>query len=444
MQFLFTNTPLKFLIQSFWRDEAFTYLLAKQSLMDILKLTAKDYNPPLYYLLLHGWMKLFGTSEIALRIMSFIFFLATLYVIYLYLTQILHIKIKRAYTYLFFLFAVNPLLLYYAFEARMYTLFAFLSVLSFYFFASNRKKAYVIVSVLGLYTHYFMAFVLLSQWIFSLCNRFKPIATDSNRFQPISTAFSRSVFLIFTCFLPWLLFLLFQKPPLSSGFWIAPLTFQQLLDIPGRIVTGYEYELEFYNKYIRNISYVVFIITTFLYTIGRKNNETKNQMKFLAMWVFVPLFFVLVISFFKPIFLPRYLILISIGFLLFIVYLMEHAPKFLRYVFLLIFFLVTLHYGFFQITYREKADLKKVVHEIKALAKSSDVLYVTSELDFHTAQYYFGENRVFIYGKTYEEIPSFVGKILIPKNKIVHSLPTYPSKAFILNPDLSYNIKTTL
>ncbi len=167
-------------------------------------------------------------------------------------------------------------------------------------------------------------------------------------------------------------------------------------------------------------------------------------MKFLAVWVFVPLFFVLLISFFKSVFLPRYLIFISIGFLLFIVSLMELAMKSLRYIFLLIFFLVSLHYNFFQIAYREKADLKKVIREIKALAKSSDVLYVTSELDFHTAQYYFEENKVFIYKKTHEEIPSYVGKILIPQNKIKQNIPVYPAKAFILNNDLSYEIKTTL
>jgi hypothetical protein len=63
-----------------------------------------------------------------------------------------------------------------------------------------------------------------------------------------------------------------------------------------------------------------------------------------------------------------------------------------------------------------------------------DKLYVTSELDFFTAQYYLDEKRVFIWNKTYKEIPQYVGKALIPKNKVATRLPFYPNKAFILDP----------
>ena len=93
-----------------------------------------------------------------------------------------------------------------------------------------------------------------------------------------------------------------------------------------------------------------------------------------------------------------------------------------------------------QIKYRKKSDYKKIYKEIKSLLKKEDFVYVTSELDFFIAQYYINENQVKIYGKFYEEIPNYVGKVLIPKTAFVYNLPSYPKKAFIVNND-SYSIQ---
>ncbi|MCJ7826492.1 hypothetical protein MUP56_02660, partial [Patescibacteria group bacterium] len=77
---LFKNTPLFYFTQSFWRDEAFSVLLAQQPLSVIFQKTSVE--PPIYYMLLHFWIKFFGTSEIAARSLSFIgFALATIVVI---------------------------------------------------------------------------------------------------------------------------------------------------------------------------------------------------------------------------------------------------------------------------------------------------------------------------------------------------------------------------
>ena len=67
---------------------------------------------------------------------------------------------------------------------------------------------------------------------------------------------------------------------------------------------------------------------------------------------------------------------------------------------------------------------------------------MTSELNFHTTQYYFGEDRVFIYTRDYEKIPSYVGKALIPQNKLKFKLPNFPQKAFIIKDDLSYTTES--
>ncbi|MCS7001252.1 MAG: hypothetical protein NZ518_00235, partial [Dehalococcoidia bacterium] len=42
--------------QSLWYDEGFSVFLARHAVADIIRLTAGDIHPPLYYVLLHGWI----------------------------------------------------------------------------------------------------------------------------------------------------------------------------------------------------------------------------------------------------------------------------------------------------------------------------------------------------------------------------------------------------
>ena len=53
-----------------FRDEAASWYLASHSLGDMLAISSHETFPPLYLLLLSGWMTLFGTSEAALRSLS--------------------------------------------------------------------------------------------------------------------------------------------------------------------------------------------------------------------------------------------------------------------------------------------------------------------------------------------------------------------------------------
>ena len=94
-------------------------------------------------------------------------------------------------------------------------------------------------------------------------------------------------------------------------------------------------------------------------------------------------------------------------------------------------------------------NFQRTINEIQVLMKKGDLIYVNSELDFFTAKYYlatskFGSkqpNRVYIYKKSYDQIPDFVGKILISKNDLAPLLPIFPNKAFVLKSDGSYSIQ---
>ena len=66
-----TTSPL-------WLDEALSVNIARLPLGDIPEALRHDGHPPLYYLLLHGWMELFGEGDVAVRALSGVFSVATL------------------------------------------------------------------------------------------------------------------------------------------------------------------------------------------------------------------------------------------------------------------------------------------------------------------------------------------------------------------------------
>jgi mannosyltransferase len=161
--------------QSYWNDEGISLGLAGRDVPTILRSAAADIHPPGYYLLLKGWHALTGDSEFALRAFSALAGLALVALLY---------HLGRAYfdrpaaVAAALLGALNPFLIYYSQEARMYELAAALGAASFLLFSlwlrssrppgspyGDRRLAvgYVLVTAAGLYTHYAFAFVVLAE-----------------------------------------------------------------------------------------------------------------------------------------------------------------------------------------------------------------------------------------------------------------------------------------
>ena len=171
--------------QSLWYDEAFSVYLARMGLGEITARTAADIQPPLYYYLLHGWIRLLGDSERALRGLSLLFGVLTVPLMYAVAWQ-LFARLPGTYRRLAgllaaLLVAVSPLHVWYGQEARMYTLLTFLCLLSSYLLlmvipmtirGENRWgtlalwAAYTLANIAALYTHYFAVFILGFQGLY--------------------------------------------------------------------------------------------------------------------------------------------------------------------------------------------------------------------------------------------------------------------------------------
>jgi 4-amino-4-deoxy-L-arabinose transferase-like glycosyltransferase len=122
-----------------------------------------DTSPPLYYLLLAGWTRVVGTSDPAVHLFSVTCALATLGLIWLLARRVGTPRDALTAT---LLFALAPVSLYYAVEARMYALLWFWSALTAWltFRLADRGSAATLAAwsgaaAAGLLTHYFFAFV---------------------------------------------------------------------------------------------------------------------------------------------------------------------------------------------------------------------------------------------------------------------------------------------
>ncbi|MDP9388584.1 MAG: glycosyltransferase family 39 protein, partial [Actinomycetota bacterium] len=147
-----------------WLDEAQAVAISRLAPADLLSALRTDGAPPLYYLLLHGWIQLFGSSALAVRALSGLFAAAAIA-----LAPLAAVRIgpRRAAVAAVALLATSPFLLRYATEARMYALVVLLCVAGFVVLhaalARPDRRALAGVAVvtgLLLVTHYWSLFLL--------------------------------------------------------------------------------------------------------------------------------------------------------------------------------------------------------------------------------------------------------------------------------------------
>jgi len=160
--------------ESLWLDEVASYQFAVTKYDSALELVltepVSDPHPPLYYLLLRWWTEVFGTTELGMRSMSFAFGLVTILVTYLLAVKLFDRRLPGLVASA--LVAGSTMHIYFAQEARMYTLLTMLTALSFYWFvdvvfADEPSRAsvsrYVVATVLLGYTHTFAVFLIFAQ-----------------------------------------------------------------------------------------------------------------------------------------------------------------------------------------------------------------------------------------------------------------------------------------
>ncbi|MCI0476469.1 MAG: glycosyltransferase family 39 protein [Anaerolineales bacterium] len=213
-------------------DEAVNILLALKEPGEIIRtFIADDPHQPLYYLILHFWMRVAGTTELAARfptIFAGVVLVALVYV----LGQQLFPRHSAIALVAAALAAINPALIWDAQDVYMYALLAPTLLVSFIaFLRALRPDAarpdwliYVIASAAGLHLHYFAAFAFAAQgavWLLFVVTR-QISARKASAWLIASGAIS-------LLFLPWLVVAFSMLTSFKTDFLIAASVPEMLL-----------------------------------------------------------------------------------------------------------------------------------------------------------------------------------------------------------------------
>jgi mannosyltransferase len=153
---------------SLWLDEMWSIATSRLSWPSLLSVVLhEDSNASLYYALLHVWMHL-GTSEASVRLLSVLVGVATAWAVYLLGRRLAGARVGLVAS---LLVAVNGFHIQYSQEARSYSLVVLLVTLSTLFFVKSIEEptwrnwgGYILTSALAIYGHVFAVLVLASHW----------------------------------------------------------------------------------------------------------------------------------------------------------------------------------------------------------------------------------------------------------------------------------------
>jgi uncharacterized membrane protein len=292
---------------SIWHDEGYTMMLAPQSPLEILARTGRDVHPPLYYLVLHYWMLVFGNSETAARGLSAVFMLGVVIVGYLLVKRLFA---NENYARLAALFlALAPFLVRYSQEARMYGMVAFVLLVATYAMVRALEAGsykwwgvYALALSAGLYTHYYSVFMILVHWLY--------VATISNykaRKGVFNLRWWGANILAAALFLPWLPTAYAQFTRVQASFWIPkpnlhtlPNTFMQFL---------------IFNN--TNFPWLGLVVTAFLVLLNiwaLVKIKLKKSFLLLVFYSVLSPGLVVLLSYKRPIYVDRYFVFAAVAF----------------------------------------------------------------------------------------------------------------------------------
>lgn len=341
----------------FWIDEVYSVLTANvDNLYELLSnyYQGCDTNPPLYFLLLHIWIKIFGENVAAIKILSFLFVVIGLF----FLLKIELLKESEKILCVAVFFVSTYVSFYLIREARAYSLQFCLASLVIYLYSKNDNSCSYkriwkvsVVNTLLLYTHYYSIFyvgamIFLDIWKFIKTQDYKKIGISV---------------LPLALFLPWIPAIINQASAINMLTSHKPPTLANLANF-----FIFYYSNNFFLFFFLLFSTIVLFFLPFeKNNIKKKRMELKNKAvenKFffirLLLFLIIPFIFIIIsskLSFFK--FYERYFGLSYISIFIFLSYLLQKSRKqaYKTFYFFFVSFLV-----FIQISYgrKEKDETK--------------------------------------------------------------------------------------
>lgn len=378
-------------------DEPFTIFNAQKSITDILAIPKQGPNVPLFMLILHFWIKLFGIGPVAIRILPLLF--NSLTAVYLYKTGRKFFNIWAALL-ASGMFILSSYHFYFGLEARSYALMTFLTTTALYSFLSflrePRKRIYVVSLILSntllIYSHYFGWFIIFIQ--ISVCFFYIKNGTIIKQMLIV-------LLVTGAVFSPYAVIFIKQFLASSQGTWVQPPANSEYLN-----------QIKFFlnGPLVLKICFWVTIAGILFTLYIRRWNKKIKEFAITGLWWFLPFTIMFLVSSKVPMFINRYILFTSVGLYLsigaLIWYLFQHN-KYLSVVAITVILLFTaykLEINSKQFYYRE---VKNAVNKVKQQENGNSIVLIHphwANLGF--AYYYSPEifKDVYNFDKRLEEV----------------------------------------
>jgi len=379
----------KLSFQSYWLDEARTILshILNDNFFYFLKSGFGIGDPPLYEFILYFWIKLFGHSEVSTRMLSSIFSIATLPLMYLAAKEFFDNKTA---IYSTLLLAFSAFHIYYAQEARMYAFAWFFVIASNLFFIKSIKKGgkvnwgiYSVTTLCAFYAHYSFFFVLLTQniLVFMFWKRY--------RIRLMHWIGMQLVFIMLS--LPWIWITVIPRLIIPAFIkkqiygWIDMPSFKSILDTFIFFIWGHGWIIaEYADKYLVFCKVFLFLMGLMIFmdvwSAFRKKESfhAKEAIFFMCLWCFLPVIILYLVSIFiKPCYQVSYVGLALFPAYILIAYSLNKINRKSLRIFILVVLLIPNMFALYRYyNFPVKGEAREISQYIKSKKTMRDIVLV--------------------------------------------------------------------
>ena len=405
---------------SLWHDEAFSALYLRYPWEEMMTRIGLDVHPPLYYIILRLWTNFTGDGLFALRLLSIIFGVLTVWATYHFVKSTF--KHKRLAVIATVLVAINPFQIQYALEARMYTLGTFLIIWSSYFLtraleSEHKYKywlGYALTVAAALYTHYYLLFSVAAQGLFLLI-----YALRNRTFSDLAKG-TAAYAAVLVCYLPWIPTLLQQIQRVEKNYWIPSMT---AWSIPGTL-----WKMIFGGTGMRNSVLLISTITVAVILFYFAKKVTSFHKWHVFFGTAIPFVAAVVLSLRSEIYLDRYFVFASIYFTILIGFAFYYIPRFFIRWFTLGLLVSSMLLAFFknwtELGIETKPGMAAAAEQVNQSANKNDRIIIGSSFIYFTFKYYneTGIPPQLISDRLIKDIPHFSGTAILADDDLILDL----------------------
>ncbi|HET7010757.1 MAG TPA: glycosyltransferase family 39 protein [Anaerolineales bacterium] len=291
-----------------WYDDAFSLLLSRRSLVEIVRGTAADTMPPLYYFMLHAWGAV-ANSIAGIRLLNLVLSLAIIAMAYAIASALFD---RKAALIAALLTAISPLQIYQAQEVRMYVLLCLsLAVYVWALVVAWRGAARpawwpwaaaVAAGTAAMYTHNLAVFSLIAPAVYFAASR------KWDFLKKLSAALGTILVLSG----PWLLYLPGQIAKIQAAFWTPKPGLLEVIQALA-FLHGFLPLPTISQAALVALSLIAVAFT--LLTVWRGDRPAETA--FLLAWMIVPPAALFAVSYvMRPVFVPRAFMLSGVAYLI--------------------------------------------------------------------------------------------------------------------------------